>query len=105
MSLDQHNEQLKSHKEHLERIQARLEVHDDHFAGMFEVMHKQFTRIDERFDKMDERFDRLDDRFLRQELLMEQWRSDCRVFLEGFHSNRERIDDLENRVGRLEFRR
>ena len=102
--------------ERFDKIDQRLDRHDALFADMFQAMKEGFERVDKRFERMDERFGRMDERFermderfermearsLEQDLKMEDWRSDCRVFVEGFRDNQERIINVETRVDSLE---
>ena len=75
---------------------------DEDIRVICETMRDGFNAFGARFDKMDDRFDKMDDRMLRIEMLMEEWRSDCRVFVEGWKSNRVCLDDVVVRVESLE---
>lgn len=105
-SSDQRFEQIDRRFEEVdrrfERVEARLDRHDEYFVAIIEIMNDRFEKIDRRFEHLEERFQRLEESFLRQELILEEWRSDCRIFTEGFRSNQERIGGLETRVDTLE---
>jgi hypothetical protein len=75
----------------IDSLAEKLTQHDHLFTEMFAFMRGRFEQIDSRFE-------RIEAHLLRQDLNMEQWRSDCRVFTEGYKSNRDRIEKLENRA-------
>lgn len=53
-------------------------------------------------DRLMVRLELMEARQILQDLNLEEFRSEVRVFTEGFHSNRKRIDSVEERVDTLE---
>ena len=77
---------------HLDRVEAKLDTHDEYFVVLIKMMNDYSKKMDENQEEIRRLFGVKD----------EQHSSDLKGLGEGVRSNRERLDEHEGRLEDLE---